>query len=347
MPRRTTSAAAVALLALLLVVKSAWVACARQASAADSSARVVAVTGPALHELAQRVWTTRDGPAAQLDQCPGADRRWLPLAGHLGGPGPLQRPRVPAVRSRAAAAAGGCRHAQPARRLRGRAVGRRRAWRPAALPPAAEWTRLEPAGPSSTPCCSTAPGVSGSVRKAAACCASTPTAVAIAMAAPKACWATACSSWSWIRPGACSPARPVDWCASRASTPSRSAIREAGGNPAVLGLNTRPQGRILLSTARGAFRTRTVPTMPGLRGTASPAQRARRVPHGRRRPDGALWIGLAVDGLAAARRRAADLGTAEGLPNSRVLSLLLDQDGALWTATNGGLMRLGAAPFST
>lgn len=122
---------------------------------------------------------------------------------------------------------------------------------------------------------------------------------------------------------------------------------EDGGNPAVLGLNLDRQGRILLSTARGAFRTFTSDYASGFE-LLHPQLGGRGVFRMVEGADGALWIGLAVDGLG----RLLDgelqtLGTAEGLPNSRVLSLLLDQDGALWTATNGGLMRLGSAPFST
>ncbi len=120
-----------------------------------------------------------------------------------------------------------------------------------------------------------------------------------------------------------------------------------GGNPAVLGLNLDRQGRILLSTARGAFRTLSADYASGFE-PLHPQLSGRGVFRMVEGPDGALWIGLAVDGLG----RLLDgelqtLGTAEGLPNSRVLSLLLDQEGALWTATNGGLMRLGSAPFST
>ncbi|MFY8134609.1 MAG: two-component regulator propeller domain-containing protein, partial [Aquimonas sp.] len=122
---------------------------------------------------------------------------------------------------------------------------------------------------------------------------------------------------------------------------------QAGGNPAVLGLNTDRSGRILLSTARGAFRTRTADYADGFE-ELHPELSGRGVFRMVEAQDGALWVGLSVDGLGRLLDgQLQTLGTADGLPNSRVLSLLLDQDGALWTATNGGLMRLGAAPFST
>ncbi len=122
---------------------------------------------------------------------------------------------------------------------------------------------------------------------------------------------------------------------------------EAGGNPAVLGLNLDSQGRLLLSTARGAFRTRSADYAEGFE-SLHPRLSGRGVFRMAEGPDGALWVGLSVDGLGRLQDgELQTLGTAEGLPNSRVLSLLLDRDGALWTATNGGLMRLGAAPFST
>lgn len=122
---------------------------------------------------------------------------------------------------------------------------------------------------------------------------------------------------------------------------------QAGGNPAVLGLNTDRSGRLLLSTARGAFRTRTADYADGF-DELHPELSGRGVFRMVEAQDGALWVGLSVDGLGRLLDgQLQTLGTADGLPNSRVLSLLLDLDGALWTATNGGLMRLGAAPFST
>lgn len=64
-------------------------------------------------------------------------------------------------------------------------------------------------------------------------------------------------------------------------------------------------------------------------------------------PDGSLWLGsepLGLVRLHAGLRHT--LGRAEGLPNSRVASLLRDHEGNLWIGSNGGLVRLHAAAFS-
>lgn len=122
---------------------------------------------------------------------------------------------------------------------------------------------------------------------------------------------------------------------------------EREGNPAVLGLNLDRSGRLLLSTARGAYRARAVDYAEGFEILHSGVS-GRGVFRMVEGADGALWIGMAIEGLGRLQDgELQTLGTDRGLPNGRVLSLLLDQDGALWAATNGGLMRLGAAPFST
>ena len=62
--------------------------------------------------------------------------------------------------------------------------------------------------------------------------------------------------------------------------------------------------------------------------------------------DGSLWLGAESVGLVhldGGRREV--LGRTEGLPNSRVASLLRDQEGNLWIGSNGGLVRLHAAAF--
>ncbi len=63
---------------------------------------------------------------------------------------------------------------------------------------------------------------------------------------------------------------------------------------------------------------------------------------------GNLWMGTVSQGLF---RRNGDhlesLDSSRGLPNNRVLALFEDREGNLWVGTNGGLMRMGEAPFST
>lgn len=64
---------------------------------------------------------------------------------------------------------------------------------------------------------------------------------------------------------------------------------------------------------------------------------------------GAIWVGTVAHGLfrIAADGRISRLGTADGLPNNRVLALHEDFEGSLWVGTNGGLFRLREAPFVT
>lgn len=122
---------------------------------------------------------------------------------------------------------------------------------------------------------------------------------------------------------------------------------ESADSPAVLGLNLDREGRLLLSTARGAYRSRTSDYAEGF-DSLHPELAGRSVFRMVEGPDGSLWIGTAIGGLARLYGdRLETLGTTQGLPSGRVLSLLLDQEDALWVATNGGLMRLGAAPFSS
>ncbi|MFW5927497.1 MAG: diguanylate cyclase, partial [Wenzhouxiangella sp.] len=64
--------------------------------------------------------------------------------------------------------------------------------------------------------------------------------------------------------------------------------------------------------------------------------------------EGVLWAGTINSGLARIRNGEVEwLGTDDGLPNNRVLSLHLDTEGSLWVGTNGGLFRLRSAPFVT
>ncbi|WP_376695440.1 ligand-binding sensor domain-containing protein [Wenzhouxiangella sp. EGI_FJ10305] len=63
---------------------------------------------------------------------------------------------------------------------------------------------------------------------------------------------------------------------------------------------------------------------------------------------GALWIGTINSGLFRLNEQGVQrLGTDEGLPNNRVVSLFQDFEQSLWVGTNGGLLRLRSAPFVT
>ena len=61
-----------------------------------------------------------------------------------------------------------------------------------------------------------------------------------------------------------------------------------------------------------------------------------------------LWLGTLKDGvLRINNNQIEQLNTQSGLPNNRVLSLLQDFENSIWIGTNGGLMRLRKAPFTS
>ena len=61
-----------------------------------------------------------------------------------------------------------------------------------------------------------------------------------------------------------------------------------------------------------------------------------------------LWIGTVDRGLfRQARGVTEQLDIRQGLPNNRVLALLIDKENSIWVGTNGGVFRLRDAPFST
>jgi diguanylate cyclase (GGDEF)-like protein len=61
-----------------------------------------------------------------------------------------------------------------------------------------------------------------------------------------------------------------------------------------------------------------------------------------------LWLGTIKNGVVRLRNNQIErLNTESGLPNNRVLSTLQDLEGSIWIGTNGGLMRLRKAPFTT
>jgi diguanylate cyclase (GGDEF)-like protein len=63
---------------------------------------------------------------------------------------------------------------------------------------------------------------------------------------------------------------------------------------------------------------------------------------------GDLWMGTINHGVFRRSPLGLEqLDTRGGLPNSRVLDLFEDREGSLWIGTNGGLLRLGDAPFTS
>jgi diguanylate cyclase (GGDEF)-like protein len=61
-----------------------------------------------------------------------------------------------------------------------------------------------------------------------------------------------------------------------------------------------------------------------------------------------LWLGTIKNGVVRVSNHQIErLNTESGLPNNRVLSILQDFEGSVWIGTNGGLMRLRKAPFTT
>ncbi|MDE8602473.1 two-component regulator propeller domain-containing protein [Marinomonas sp. RSW2] len=61
-----------------------------------------------------------------------------------------------------------------------------------------------------------------------------------------------------------------------------------------------------------------------------------------------LWLGTVSKGVMRFDKGHIEtLNTQSGLPNNRVLSILQDLEGSIWIGTNGGLMRLRKAPFTT
>jgi diguanylate cyclase (GGDEF)-like protein len=111
----------------------------------------------------------------------------------------------------------------------------------------------------------------------------------------------------------------------------------------VLALHALPDGRLVVGTERGAYvgdGAAFVPLHPDLAGDA-----VIRIAHD---PDGALWLGTLSAGLVRLHRGVLErMGVEDGLPNSRVLTLLRDREKSLWIGTNGGLVRLREAPIRT
>ena len=61
-----------------------------------------------------------------------------------------------------------------------------------------------------------------------------------------------------------------------------------------------------------------------------------------------LWLGTTKKGiLRLSKNQLEHFDTESGLPNNRILSILEDLEGSIWIGTNGGLVRLRKAPFTT
>ncbi|MCB5162180.1 ligand-binding sensor domain-containing diguanylate cyclase [Marinomonas algarum] len=64
--------------------------------------------------------------------------------------------------------------------------------------------------------------------------------------------------------------------------------------------------------------------------------------------EGSLWLGTINKGVFKFHDgEIENLNAEQGLPNNRVLSMLQDIEGSIWIGTNGGLLRLRSAPFTT
>jgi len=105
------------------------------------------------------------------------------------------------------------------------------------------------------------------------------------------------------------------------------------------------EGVLYVGTERGAYRRK------GTRfESVSPLLPQDGVPSLARDAAGNMWFGTINNGLLrlSAKSGAVDRFSSErGLPNNRVAALMVDREGSVWAGTNGGLLRLGDAPFST
>ncbi len=104
-------------------------------------------------------------------------------------------------------------------------------------------------------------------------------------------------------------------------------------------------GVVYVGTERGAYRREGMRFAP-----VSPLLPQDGVPSLARDASGNLWVGTINNGLLrlSARTGAIDrFSSQRGLPNNRVAALMVDREGSIWAGTNGGLLRLSDAPFST
>ena len=113
-------------------------------------------------------------------------------------------------------------------------------------------------------------------------------------------------------------------------------------NVPVFALTLNAKGALLIGTERGLFSITTL--------TSEPLTLLDNVPISALLFENAdvLWIGTIDRGLLRQHGGITEeLDIRQGLPNNRILALLLDGEQNLWVGTNGGVFRLRDAPLST
>ncbi|WP_344963380.1 ligand-binding sensor domain-containing diguanylate cyclase [Oceanisphaera sediminis] len=119
----------------------------------------------------------------------------------------------------------------------------------------------------------------------------------------------------------------------------------------VLALLRDNRGRVLIGSERGMYvaepATESSGKQPEVR-TLYPELAGESISSLLQDDAGDLWLGTIDRGLIRISRFGMErMGLAEGLPDQRVVSLLQDAEHSIWVGTNGGLMRLRDAPFSS
>lgn len=117
---------------------------------------------------------------------------------------------------------------------------------------------------------------------------------------------------------------------------------EVYNNVPVFALALNADGQLFVGTEQGLYR------WPA--STASPIPVLQQVPVSALlfENQDTLWIGTIDRGLLRQQGGIIEaLDIHQGLPNNRILALLLDKEQNLWVGTNGGVFRLRDAPFST
>jgi diguanylate cyclase (GGDEF)-like protein len=124
------------------------------------------------------------------------------------------------------------------------------------------------------------------------------------------------------------------------------------GEQRVLSLLLGPQGHLLVGTEGGLFTSRQPvaaaadPDLAFIR--SEPALTGKSISRLLFDRRGDLWIGTTGHGLfRRSGERLDGLDSRSGLPNDRVLAMFEDRENNVWVGTNGGLVRLGEAPFSS